>query len=153
MSIAWPDLLIILIVLGFAVSAVRRGFVAVLLSLVAFVTAFVLSFALYAPLAGFISDNFGVSPVWSRPVAFAAVWLVIETIFSTATRYIMSRLYWASQASQANRALAVLPGALQGLIFAALILTVIAAWYIASSTTTLHGAFTLGKELKELAWP
>ena len=51
---------------------------------------------------------------------------MIETLFSSAARYSASRLHWGSQSSRANRALAVLPGALQGLIFSALTLTVIA---------------------------
>lgn len=126
MSIGWPDLLVAAIVLWFAIFAVRRGFVAVLLSLAAFATSFILSFVLYSALAAFLTARFGWSPVWTRPVAFVALWVLTETLFSAAARYAASRLFWGSQNSQTNRALAVLPGALQGLIFSALILTVIA---------------------------
>lgn len=126
MSLTWPDLLVAAFVLWFAVFAVRRGFFAVLLSLAAFVTSFVLSFIFYSPIATLLTGQFGWSPVWTRPVAFVAVWILIETVFSLSSRYISKRLIWDSQGSEANRALAVLPGALQGLLFAALVLTVIA---------------------------
>lgn len=126
MSIGWPDLLVAVIVVWFAVFAVRRGFVAVVLGLAAFVTAFVLSFVLYSPVAALVTDYLGWPPVWSRPVGFVGVWFVIETLFSWVARYVTSRFYAGSQSSRAVRALAALPGALQGLIFSALILTVIA---------------------------
>jgi uncharacterized protein YkwD len=122
----WPDLLLAAIIVWFAVFAVRRGFVAVLMSLVAFVAAFVLSFTFYPVLAQILTDRFGWSPVWSRPAAFVALWLIIETLFSWTARFVSSRTTFNSQRTQANQMLAIIPGALQGLIFASLILTVMA---------------------------
>src|SRR5689334_9711722 len=99
MSISWPDLMVAAIVLWFAIFALRRGFIAVLLSLAAFVTSFILSFALYSSLATFATAQFGWSPVWSKPLAFVVVWIIIESLFSVVARYATSRLYWGSQNS------------------------------------------------------
>src|SRR5262245_48756027 len=101
----WPDLLVAAIVVWYAVFAVRRGFVAVMMSLVAFIAAFVVSFALYPVLAQFMTDHFGWSPVWSRPVAFVGLWLTIELLFSWVARLISSRMSFNSQRFQANQAL------------------------------------------------
>jgi uncharacterized protein YkwD len=130
----WPDLLVAAIVVWYAAFAVRRGFFAVVMSLLAFVSSFVLSFAFYPLLATLLTDRLGWSLVWSRPVAFIALWLIIETLFSIAARLLTSRLRFNSQRSEASRALAILPGALQGLIFAALIVTVMAVTPIQGNT-------------------
>jgi uncharacterized protein YkwD/uncharacterized membrane protein required for colicin V production len=133
MAFGWPDLVVAVIVLWYAAFAVRRGFVAVLMALLGFVLAFVLAFMFYPGLASYLTDKFGWSPVWSKPVAFVALWVLIETTISLAARFLTSRMSYGELRSQVNRTLAVLPGAAQGLIFAALILTVIAVMPVQSS--------------------
>jgi uncharacterized protein YkwD/uncharacterized membrane protein required for colicin V production len=123
---SWPDLLVIALVATFAGLAVRRGFVAVLLSLGGFVLAFVLSLLLYPLVAAWLAGQLGWSPIWSKPAAFVALWIVTEMLVSFVGRHLISRQSYDARSSNANRVLAVIPGALQGLLFAAIILTMLA---------------------------
>src|SRR5215210_1054589 len=125
-SVTWPDLVVLLIVLVFAYLATRRGFVGVLLSLLGFMAGLLVAFAFYPALGRLLSGWFSWSPVWSTPIAFLGLWLIVETLFGLVARAIESRLGYGFQSSPSNRALAVLPGVLQGILVAAVLLTTIA---------------------------
>ncbi|MFL5735378.1 MAG: CvpA family protein [Chloroflexia bacterium] len=126
MSFTWPDWLAIITIVWFALFSIRRGFVAVTLSLVALIAGFALSFIFYPTLAALLTERLGWSPVWSRPVAFVAVWVVVETVFSALARVLTGRLDTGTGLFRANRAFAVFPGAAQGLLVAAVLLTLLA---------------------------
>jgi uncharacterized protein YkwD/uncharacterized membrane protein required for colicin V production len=123
-SLPWPDLLVLAIVIVSAALAVRRGFADVLLSLIGFVIALVLAFALYQGLASLLSDRLGWTPVWAEPLAFIGLWLLVEMGFAM----LRHRLIRSSRLldSPANRALAIFPGALQGIVMAGVLLTLVA---------------------------
>jgi uncharacterized protein YkwD len=93
---------------------------------VGLILTFVLAFTLYPALASALTDRFGWAPVWSKPLAFVVIWAVGETLISLLGNLLISRLGSHVHYSTTNRVLAVLPGAVQGLIFAAVILTVLA---------------------------
>jgi uncharacterized protein YkwD/uncharacterized membrane protein required for colicin V production len=97
-----------------------------LLSLGSFVAAFVLSLFFYQGLATLLSDRLGWSPVWTKPAAFITLWVLIELVFSTIGRLVSRGLGHETHNSAPNKVLAVVPGALQGLLFAALLLTMLA---------------------------
>jgi uncharacterized protein YkwD len=126
LQFTWPDVVVAACMGLFSLMAVRRGFLAVLLALGGFVAAFIFSFALYPGLADLLSNRFGWSLVWSKPVAFLGLWVIIETLFSLIGRLVSSRVGYDVHTSPSNRALAVLPGALQGVLFSALLLTLVA---------------------------
>src|SRR5919199_6275254 len=94
-NLSWPDFLVIAFILIFALLAMRRGFVSVLLALVGFVVAFTVSFALYPQLAQWLSDQFGWSPVWSKPAAFLGLWILVNSLFSLASGLITARLRYS----------------------------------------------------------
>ncbi len=121
----WADYLVVFFVVAFAVLAMRRGFIAVVLSVVGLVLTFVLAFTLYPALAAVLTDHLGWSPIWSQPVAFVLLWAIAEAVFSLLGNLLIAGLGDVHY-SPTNRVLAVLPGAIQGLIFAAVILTVLA---------------------------
>lgn len=123
---SWPDFVAIGLVAVFSLLAIRRGFIAMLLSLVGLVITFVLAFTLYSSLASFLSQKLGWSAIWSRPVAFIALWVVVEALLTLVSNHLIVRLGASVHNTPANRVLAVIPGALQGLIFAAVALTVLA---------------------------
>lgn len=110
----------------YAVMAMRRGFLAGLFALLGLVAAFAISFTFYSGLAEGLSERFGWSPVWSRPAAFVLLWLVTEMLVSLPGRWLSSRVRYSQAAMQTNRVLGLIPGALQGLLFAAMMLTVLA---------------------------
>jgi uncharacterized protein YkwD/uncharacterized membrane protein required for colicin V production len=124
--VAWPDLLVAASVAFAAFRATRRGFVAVLISLAGFIVALLVAFTFYNPLGEWITGQFGWSPVWSAPVAFVALWGVTETLFAVVEGALMSRYGGRLSESTANRMLAIIPGAAQGFISAAVLLTMLA---------------------------
>jgi uncharacterized protein YkwD/uncharacterized membrane protein required for colicin V production len=123
---SWPDLLVVGIV-GLAILfSVRRGFVAVLLSLIGFVVSLVAAFTFYPLVSQLLSNLFGWEPVWTRPIAFLGLWILIESLFGLIEAVLHRRFGERLQSSQFNRYLGVIPGALQGLLTSAVILTMIA---------------------------
>ena len=70
---SWVDVAVVVFVVGIAVEATRRGFVAVVLALMRLVL--VVSIALLAgpPLADLLTNLAGWSPVWTRPGAFVGL--------------------------------------------------------------------------------
>ena len=125
-NLAWPDLIVLGIVAASIYLATRRGFVSVLFSLAGFVVALLLAFNLYPPVAQFLTDTFGWAPLWAKPVAFVGLWLIVEAIFGLIEALLWRKLGYELRASAANRWLAVVPGALQGVLTAAVLLTMLA---------------------------
>lgn len=142
---SWPDLLIIACVILFAIIAMRRGFVAVLLSLAGLVITFVIAFTLYPSLAAAFTERFGWSQVWTKPLAFVALWALVETLFSVISSFFISRLGTRLNSTPANRALAILPGAVQGLVFAAVTVTVLALAPVGGYRSQVTGGVISGK--------
>lgn len=125
-SVPWPDLLVVAAVVLSGWAAVRRGFIAVLLSLAGLVLGVALAFILYPVIGAWLVSATGWSPVWAEPLAFLGVWLLLEALFGIAEGLLISRVLYRLNYSPASRALAVAPGVLQGLIAAAVLLTSIA---------------------------
>jgi uncharacterized protein YkwD len=125
-NLSWPDLIVAAIVALSIYLATRRGFITVLFSLVGFVVALFVAFNAYPPVAQFLTNTFGWTATWARPVAFVALWLIIEGIFGLLEALLWRRLGYELRASTANRWLAVIPGALQGVLTASVIVTMMA---------------------------
>jgi uncharacterized protein YkwD/uncharacterized membrane protein required for colicin V production len=135
-NLSWPDILALAIIAWSAYSATRRGFVAVLMSLLGFALSLIVAFALFSPLSVWLSAQFEWSPVWSTPVAFVSIWLVSSLVFNIIERTILHKFGYGLQENAGNRALAVLPGALQGAISAAVLLTLMALLPLQSNVRT-----------------
>ena len=125
-SFSWPDLVALAIIAWSAFAATRRGFVAMLMSLLGFALSLIVAFTFFPPVAGWLAGQFQWSLVWTKPLAFVGLWLLSEMMFSLIERRIIRGFGYELQQSAGNRALAVLPGALQGAISAAVLLTVVA---------------------------
>ncbi|MDQ3931183.1 MAG: CvpA family protein [Chloroflexota bacterium] len=123
---SWPDLLVIGIVIFSAFLATRRGFVAVMLSLAGFVLALAVAFNFFLPVADLLTRQFGWTLIWTRPLAFVGLWVVSEAIFESLERLVVWRMGYRLRESQTNRLLAIVPGAVQGVLVSAVILTLLA---------------------------
>jgi uncharacterized protein YkwD/uncharacterized membrane protein required for colicin V production len=126
MDLKWPDLLVLAIVAFSAWTATRSGFVAVTLSLVRFFLTLFASFTFYPYVAVLLTQQFGWPLVWTRPAGFILLFALVGFAFSLIERLVVRLFGERLQTSRVNRLLAVVPGALQGLLTAAVILTLLA---------------------------
>lgn len=122
----WPDLIALGIILWSAYAATRRGFVAVLLSLLGFALSLIVAFTFSGALAEWLTRQFTWGVIWTKPIAFLALWLLTELLLGFVERLILRRFGYTLQESTSNRVLAILPGAVQGVILAAVLLTMLA---------------------------
>lgn len=135
-NLSWPDVLALAIIGWSAYAATRRGFIAVLMSLIGFALSVIIAFAFFLPLSVWMGAQFNWSPIWSTPVAFVAIWLFSGLVFSIIERSILRKFGYGLQENAGNRALAVLPGALQGAISASVLLTLLALVPLQSNVRT-----------------
>lgn len=135
-NLSWPDVLVLAIVAWSAYAATKRGFVAVLMSLVGFALSMIVAFAFFGPLSVWLSSQFDWSPIWSAPLAFVIIWVLSSLVFNIIERVILSRFGYSLQENRGNRALAVIPGALQGIISASVLLTILAIMPVQNSVRT-----------------
>jgi uncharacterized protein YkwD len=122
----WADLIALAIIIWSAYAATRRGFVAVLLSLIGFTAALAIAFTFTPALSNFITQQFNMALIWSTPLAFLSLWIVTEVIFASIERGVVRRYRYTLQQSPSNRLLATIPGAIQGAILCAVLLTLAA---------------------------
>lgn len=125
-SFPWPDLLVIIVVIGSAWAATRRGFLAVLLSLLGFILSLVVAFSLYPAVALWLTGRFQWPEVWSKPLAFVGLWVLVEGVFGLLEAFVVTRFLYGLNNSPTSKALALLPGAAQGLVASAVLLTILA---------------------------
>lgn len=131
----WPELIVLVVVALFAYRATRTGFLTMLVSLIGFALALLLAFTFYAQLGDWLSRQFGWDTVWSRPIAFVGLWSIVGLLFGVLERLILTRLSYEVHTSPTNRALAIFPGVLQGLLVAAVILTMLSLIPVPAQTT------------------
>jgi uncharacterized protein YkwD/uncharacterized membrane protein required for colicin V production len=122
----WVDVGIVAVVGLFAVLAISRGFVQVMANLVGFVLTLLVAFLWHPAVAEWLTAQGGLAPLWARPLAFLGVWLGAQLVYSLFVRLALGNLMRRASRSSLNRSLAVIPGALHGVIISALVLTVLA---------------------------
>jgi uncharacterized protein YkwD/uncharacterized membrane protein required for colicin V production len=122
----WVDLVALGIIIWSAWAATQRGFVAVLLSLFGFALSLVVAFTFFPPLSEFLSNQFSIPLIWSKPAAFVGLWCLTEAVFAVAERAVLRRYGYNLQQSPSNRVLATIPGSVQGIILSAVLLTLAA---------------------------
>ncbi len=148
---SWVDLAVVVFVAGIALEATRRGFVAVVLALMRLVL--VVSVALLAgpPLADLLTNLAGWSPVWTRPGAFVGLWLLVDLLLGPVTARVLRGISPRVHRSPVNRALALLPGAVQGLMLAAALLSLVSLLPGADTVRRGIARSTLGGPLSQTA--
>jgi uncharacterized protein YkwD/uncharacterized membrane protein required for colicin V production len=125
-ALNWVDLIILLVVLVFAGLAMSRGFVQVMTNLMGFMLTLLVAFLGHGGLAVTLTNGLGWAPLWARPVAFMVLWAAAQLAYALLVRLFLSSAMQRASRSSMNRALAVIPGAAQGVILCALVLTLLA---------------------------
>lgn len=121
MKINWVDVLIVLIVLISLFGAFRRGFILSALDLVRWLGSLLAALFFYKPLSGWIAPLTGWSEVWTQPLAFILLVVLIGILMQVAANAGLRRLPNEVHERRINKIFGILPGAVNGVVIAAII--------------------------------
>ncbi len=122
----WIDGVLLVLVVIVAWGATNRGFLQVCATLVSFVLA-VLAALLGTPgLGEWLRTHTALPDLWRAPVAFLALWIGAQLLFTGLAHVVLRRTFYHAARSGLNRWLAIVPGAVQGLLIGGLILSMLA---------------------------
>jgi uncharacterized protein YkwD len=121
------DLLLAVIVLLGVLNGWRKGFVWGVLDLLVLAASLLAAFVCYGWLAGQLERYTSLSATWSLPVAFLAVWAVVQLILGTLASALAAALPAAGHAHVINRLAGLAPGLVQGAVNAVLVALILLA--------------------------
>lgn len=119
----WIDVVVIVIVLIAMVRGWRRGFIAFSLDLLGLVLSFLAALRFYEPVAAWLTSQIGIGAPFHEPLAFLMVATLAGLGFAVAGGALLRTLPPLVRHNPINHLLGVVPGALNGLLIAAILLT------------------------------
>lgn len=125
MPFNYVDLLLFLVILLSVWSGWRRGFIIGALELAGWLGSLVLAFMLY-PYAGRLLGQYWPDlGMWTLPLAFIATLILVRVLISAILNLILRGIPGTTHTHIANKTLGVVPGILNGIIWAALLATLV----------------------------
>lgn len=120
---SWIDVLILLVVGAALGHAWQRGFLAVSLDLAGLIWSVWAALRWYQPVGAWLVAQLGVQTVLAPALAFFLLWIGAGLVVSLAGGLLMAQVPEAIHKSTLNRSLALVPGVINGLITAAVLVT------------------------------
>ncbi len=121
MNVNYVDLLLILLVWLSIVHGSRRGFLLGMFGLLRLIASFWLALRFYQPLARWLSSRAVWADVWDRPIAFVLIAVGTSILIASLESMVLRRVPKEAHARPGNRLLGGVPGAINGLIAAAIV--------------------------------
>ncbi len=121
----WVDIAIVVVIAWHIADGVRRGFVASLVDLIAFVVSLVVALTTYVQLGDWAAAQWSLPSLLARPLAFAAIWIVTGLLVSFIGRIIGAPFSVLIRATGLDTILSIIPSGLKGLIVAGVAVTII----------------------------
>jgi uncharacterized protein YkwD len=121
MTINWIDIFLFLIVLLHIWSGWHRGFIFGLLDLTRWIFSFLAALFFYQPVSKLLGLVTGSSEIWNQPLAFLLIIVLASLIVHAIGAKILRRIPKDAHRHRANHIFGVLPGFVNGLVFAAII--------------------------------
>jgi uncharacterized protein YkwD len=115
------DVLLLLIILFSVYSGFRKGFIYGAVDLIILAVSLVFSFYNYGYVAAFLSKHFPSLSVWTSPLAFLLCYIFIRIILSLLAGVLLRSMTASTHENIVNRSLGILPGLVNGLLYAAII--------------------------------
>ncbi|MDO8429181.1 MAG: CvpA family protein [Candidatus Daviesbacteria bacterium] len=115
------DLVIFIIIFSFAIEGFRKLFLVEVLDFLGFVSAFTVSLKYYQFVSEYGEQLFSLPLSYAKVLGFIVSWFVIETLFLILTRIFLKQFKRVPRIPGEN-ILSVIPAALRGLVFVAMIL-------------------------------
>lgn len=117
------DLIIILVLIYFASSAFRYGFILILADFASFLLSLIASLRVYQFISTFFRNNFNLTKSLSDALSFLLAAIIIETLLGQLFYYLISKLPKKIRKSNINKYLGIVPALGEGVVFVAFILT------------------------------
>lgn len=143
----WVDVAVLGIMLLTMLQGWWRGFLAYSLDLLGLVLSFLLALRYYQPVAAEITQRFGVDSPFAKPAAFVAIAAAVGIGFALLAGVLLRTVHPDGQRNPLNRLLGLLPGALNGLLIAAILLTMIVTLPVSARMDAAVARSGLGSEL------
>ena len=121
------DLVVATAIVLYTLHGFRYGWLISVVEVAGFILALLLGLAFYAPLSRRLVELAPVPYGLSKPIAFLLIWIVSDLLYGLAMRGVLANQWWRLRRSVADRLLGLLPGAARGLLFAMVLMTVIAS--------------------------
>jgi uncharacterized protein YkwD len=117
----WIDVLLILVIIFAAWGGYRRGFILGSLELISWLGSLAAAFWLYQYLSKLLQMIIPALGVWTMPLSFLITLIVVRILFSAIVTTILRRTHREAHYTVANKALGIIPGAVNGVIYAIII--------------------------------
>lgn len=124
-GVNWIDWIIITVLLYYGFTGWKTGFADLGLSFVTFIISFWLAITFHAPVGDFISQKFGIAPMWTAVLGYLIVGFVAEIILAEIASILMNRLPKKLLESKYNKGLGVVVSAFNAFVVISFFLLVI----------------------------
>ncbi|GIV96647.1 MAG: hypothetical protein KatS3mg057_1304 [Herpetosiphonaceae bacterium] len=121
----YVDLLLILAVLLMVLRGLQRGFLIGLLGLAGWCGSLLVALTFSKPAAALLGPYVSWSNAWDRPAAFLLIAIASAVLLTIIASHMLNRLPQEIHTSTGNRLLGLLPGAVNGIIFAIILATML----------------------------
>lgn len=121
----WVDLIIIVVLLYFAFSSWRDGFLFIFADFISFLLSLLVSLRIYKYLAIYLKTNFAINSSAANALSFIATTVFIEILVGFMLRELIIKLPPKILKSKINKILGIVPAIGQGLILVAFLLTAV----------------------------
>jgi uncharacterized protein YkwD len=147
------DLIIVLIIGACTWAGYRRGFIFSMLIMASWVAALVVAFLFYRQVGGAILKILPKIGYWSTTLAFMGLLVLAQVCFDRLTDWLLTRLPQRIAHSPLNRLMGILPGFVNGYLWATLLCALLFIYPVDSSFMREVRKSPLAKQLAdETAW-
>lgn len=119
----WIDFLIILIILLYAYSGYRQGFLRMLVDIIGIVISLIIALKFYNLVAE-IFTGWGLNQYLAKPIGFFVLWVITQVIFWLIAMMIFHYVPTNLHSKKINKFLGIIPGIFKGLIIVGIFLIV-----------------------------
>ncbi|WP_432712873.1 CvpA family protein, partial [Pedobacter sp.] len=129
----WIDLILLVVVIMSITAGIQKGFIISTLDLFSWIASLTLTFLIYGPLSHALQALFPAIGYWAVPLTFLFLVTISRLIFESLTYRLIERVPLSIHHGATNKILGVLPGLVNGLIWAAIFACLL--FFIPFSTT------------------
>lgn len=127
------DLAVILIFILYLIDGYRHGFIKNILDLIGFILALFIAYIANYPASNFLASNLHLPLSLSKMIAFLAVWLLIDIIYSTILYFAYRAMPQEIKEAKENKILGILPAFFKAAIITLLMLVLLISMPIKES--------------------